>query len=492
MAAWWALRYKRWEDLALFGLLAAGLQTLYPLFVPPVAVGAAAVLIVLAVVGVRRGGLTVPVVVRATLAVLAVTALAALLTPIAFERNVRYWTNILDGRFSFVGLPAYDLPVGVLPGWLLQSREFYFLPHVAGQSAWELVATVLVPLVLLAVIGYGLWRHPATTAVLAIVGTAAALAYQTASANDCSYCTQRNLLVVAPIAIGLIGIGLASMRAAGGRVALLALVVSVLVVPAVATKASSAAKRVRDGAYILDPGVEKVLTRLPRNGGPVEIEGFGLGALAPMEEPLAYNRADEATSAPISVAAETDPNRGLLYLGGARPAGIGAEFQPDYRYVLTRTGDVLTPSRRTIARSGAIALQKRVGDLDVTLTGGAAVSLGWEDPQGRAWVQPQAPLTFWVVGGSPRKTAWLHLVLDADGPTKATGKALKWRQNGRRVDVCMRLTGEAPLRRATAVFSFAPVAPPPPPNEYALPQPPRGLRLVLMEASSRSCRAATT
>jgi hypothetical protein len=430
-------------------------------------------------------------VVRAALTVVAVTVLAALLTPIAFERNVRYWTSILDGRFSFVGLPAYDLPVGVLPGWLLQSREFYFLPHVAGQSAWELVATALVPLVLLAVIGYGLWRHPAATAVLTIVAAAAALAYQTASANDCSYCTQRNLLVVAPIAIGLIGIGLASMRAAGGRVALLALAICVLVVPAVATKASSAAKRMRDGGYVLDPGVEKVLTRLPRNGGPVEIEGFGLGGLAPMEEPLAYNRADEVTSAPISVPGEPDPNRGLQYLGGARPVGIGAEFRPDYRYVLTRVGDVSTPSRRTLARSGPIALQKRVGDLDVTLSGGAAVSLGWEDPEGRAWVQPQAPLTFWVVGGSPQKSAWLHLVLDAAGPTKATAERLTSQQDGRRFEVCMPLSGEAPLRRAALVFSFAPVAAPPPPNEYSLPQPPRGLRLVLMEASPRSCRAAT-
>jgi hypothetical protein len=491
LAGWWALRYRRWEDLVVLGLLAAGFQTLYPLFVPPVAIAAAAVLAILGVARLQRGGLTTPVVVRALLVVVGVTALAAALTPVAFERNLRYWTNILDGKFSFVGLPVYDLPIGVLPGWLLQSREFYFLPHLAGQSLWELGTSVGVPLVLLAVIGYGLWRHRAATAIVAVVAAAAALAYQTATANDCSYCAQRNLMVIAPIAMGLIGIGVAAMRAAGGRIALLSLAVCAMLVPAVAVKASSVIKRTSYGAYILDPGVEKVLNRLPHDGRPVEIEGFGLGALAPMEEPLAYNRADEVTSAPLSVAAETDPNRGLLYLGGPRPVGIGAEFQPAYRYVLSRVADVRTPNRRTLARSGPIALQERTGDLDVTLTAGAAVALGWQDPRGQAWVQPQAPLTLWVVGGPSGQDVWLHLALDAAGPTKAVGERLSARQNGRRLDVCMRLAGQPPLRRALATFTFAPVAAPPGPNEYALPQPPRGLRLTEMQASTQSCRSTT-
>ncbi len=41
---------------------------------------------------------------------LMIVGLAALLTPIAFGRDLRYWQAILHGTFSFPGLPIYHLP----------------------------------------------------------------------------------------------------------------------------------------------------------------------------------------------------------------------------------------------------------------------------------------------------------------------------------------------------------------------------------------------
>jgi hypothetical protein len=120
-----AIRRRELPTLVLLALLAAGLQTVYPLFVPTVVVGGG---LALAVVVVRRFLRARPS--RGELAVAAgqlagVLALSAAFTPVAFARNARYWVSIAHRSVSFVSLPHYLLPVDVLPGWTLQTREFY-------------------------------------------------------------------------------------------------------------------------------------------------------------------------------------------------------------------------------------------------------------------------------------------------------------------------------------------------------------------------------
>jgi hypothetical protein len=486
LAGWWALRHRRFWDLLAFGLMAAGLQTLYPLFVPPLVVGAVIVLAVLGIGWVRRHGWSAAAAAKATGMVLGVTAIAAVLTPVAFERNVRYWKLILQGKQSYAGLPAYDLPPAIVPSWLLQTRELYFLPHLSGQPLSQLLVSLAVPLLIVAAIAYGLRRRPVALGALAVIVAAVLIANRTATSDDCSYCAQRSLLVVAPLAMALFGIGLAAMRSRGGRVALAALPIALITVVAVGNMGRHAALRLQWASYVFDEQVNTVLSKLPDQRGPVHIEGFGMTYLAPMVEPLAYNRVNEVTDAPVSIAAETDSGRGLTYLGGARP--IGLEFRPDYKYILTRFPDIAVPTRRTIKRSGPVALEQRTGDLDVTVTDGLVARQAWQEDPGTAWVQTGQAVRFWVVGG-PAKRVWLTVRLQATVPVKIDPETVTTRQaTAGAIVACLPVGGPPPVRRADLYFTLPNTPGPPPKNEYAVIYPPTGAKLTGMSVSTASCR----
>ena len=150
-----------------------------------------------------------------------------------------------------------------------------------------------------------------------------------------------------------------------------------------------------NGSYLLNTQAREALAALPRNAGPVEIEGFGQGPAAPMEEPLVYNLVDEKTDGNMSLPTDRDDNAGLAYLGGTEP--LGPAFKPDYRYVLTRMAGIST-DRRVLARHGTIALEERTEPLDVTINGGVSVAAAWEDPTGTAWFNPNRPLHFVILG----------------------------------------------------------------------------------------------
>jgi hypothetical protein len=485
LAGWWALRFRRFWDLFAFGLMAAGLQTLYPLYVPALVIGGAIVLAVLGVGGVRRHGWSTAAAAKAAGMVLGAMVIAAALTPVAFERNVRYWKLILEGKQSFAGLPPYDLPPAVVPSWLLQTRELYFLPHLDGQSLSQLLVSLAVPLLIVAAIAYGLRRRPVALGALAVMVAAVVLANRTATADDCSYCAQRNLLVVAPLAMALLGIGLAAMRSRGGRVALAVLPIALITVVAVGSMARHSALRLMWASYVFDEQVNTVLRELPDQQGPVHVEGFGMTYLAPMVQPLAYNRVNEVTDAPVSIAAETDSGRGLTYLGGPRP--IGLEFRPDYKYILTRFPDIAVPTRRTIDRSGPVALEQRTGDLDVTVTDGLVARQAWQEDPGTAWVVTGQAVRFWVVGG-PAKRVWLQVRLQATVPVQIDPAAVTSTQSGREIVACLPVGGPPPVRRADLYFTLPNTPGPSPENEYAVVYPPTGARLTEMKVSTESCR----
>jgi hypothetical protein len=486
LAGWWALRRRRFWDIVAFGVLAAGLQTLYPLFVPPLAVGGAIVLAVLGVRALVRNGFSAGATARAAGMLGGALVIAAAASPVAFERNVRYWKAILQGKQSYAGLPPYDLPPLTVPSWLLQTRELYFLPHLGGQPFSQLIVTLALPAMLLAVIVYGLLRNRVALAAAAPIVAAIVLANQTQTSEGCSYCAQRSLLVVAPLAMVLIGIGLAAMRARGRTTALLVLPVSLLTLVAVGNMARHTILRTMYGSYLFDEQITKVMDKLPDQKGPVEVEGFADTYLAPMIEPLAYHHANEATDAPLSLPVESDPMNGLIYLGGKRP--IGTEFRPDYKYIVTRMPDVRVPTRRTVARSGPVALQERTGDLDATLLSGTVAPQAWQQSPATAWVPPAIPLQFYVLGNAT-KAPWLRLKLKASVAVGVSGAGVTWGRSGDELTVCIPSGGPPPVRRAAVAFGFVPAPSPPPRNEYAVVEPPRGLQLTEMAPSATSCRS---
>jgi hypothetical protein len=482
-----ALRGRRTATLILFALLVAGLQTLYPLFLPPLVLATAAAIAVVVFRRLRHGRRPARQEwIRGAAQLGGVIALAAAFTPIAFERNARYWIGLLDGSFSLAGLPAYVLPVNVLPGWVLQTREFYNLVDLGNATTAQFLGGAVVPLVLIAVIGFAVARYRVALALLGVAAGASLIAYYTFSSRGCTYCVQRNLIPIgtlAPAAIGLGVAGLASLRSRAG--ALAAVLVSAMVIAVVGHYGIVERQRLANFSYLLDDQNRQVLSALPRRGGSVELEGFGQGALPPMELPLVYNLLDERTHGHLSLATLTDDGRGLLYLGGTQP--LGKFFNPSYRYVLTRLAGIRT-ERRVIARAGPIALEQRVQDLDVTITGGVSVAAARQDPTGTAWISGK-PLNFLVVGGRQGAPAWVSLLLQRSVPVRvlrSPGVAAA-RERGDMLQLCVRAAGSPPVRGATVQLEFTPQAPPPARERYAPGLPPRGVRLLSMAVSATSC-----
>jgi hypothetical protein len=482
-----ALRERRTANLVLFALLAAGLQTVYPLFLPCVVIGG---LVAIAVVVVRRLSRGRPSLteVGVSLAQLAgVVVLATVFTPVAFERNARYWIGLLNGSFSLAGLPAYILPVNVMPGWVLQTREFYGLVNLPQASTGQFLLAAVLPALLLAVIGLGVARHRIAAAMLGVAAGAALLAYYTWSNRNCGYCVQRNSIPIAVLAIPALAIGLATLAGIRGRAGLATSVaVGVVIVVAIGHEGVVERQREAQGSYMLESQDRQALAALPTGAGPVELEGFGQGPAPPMEEPLVYNLANERTHNDVSIERLIDDNRGLLYLGGAQP--LGPFFKPDYRYVLTRLAGIRT-RRRVIARYGPIALEQRTRDLDVTIAGGVLAAAVRADPTGTAWVNPAKPLSFLVVGDPPSGHAWISLVLRRTVPVtvvKAAGVSSTAGGNGE-LRICVEARGSAPVRVGTVQLNFTPKPPPPSTGSYAPGLPPRGVRLESMSVNSLSC-----
>jgi hypothetical protein len=444
---------------------------------------------VVAAVGARRLRRGIPTraeVLTASCQLGAVIVLACAFTPVAFLRNARYWISILNGTFSLAGPPAYALPINVLPGWVLQTRELYNLPDLTTATLSQLLLGALVPLVLIAVIVFAARRYREALMIVVIAAGASLLAYYTWSSRGCGYCVQRNLIPVGALAAPAIGLGVAAIATLRSPLRIpLATAIAVIAILAVGHEGVVERQRLANGSYLLDNQDRVAISALPRDRRAVDLEGFGQGPAPPMELPVAYNLADERAHGRVSVATDRDDNRGLLYLGGTQP--LGPSFAPGYRYVLTRLAGVST-NRRILARDGPIALEERMQDLDVTVTGGVLVAMARFDPSGAAWVTPDRPLHFLVAGNSPGSRAWISLALYATVPVKVNGEAgTSSVRNGQTLRVCLPAVGAPPVREAGLEFGFTPQPAPLPGEPYAPALPPRGVRLTSMSVSATPC-----
>jgi hypothetical protein len=487
-----ATRRRSAANLILLGLAAAGLQTLYPLFVPCVVIGAAVVLAALgarALPALRARTLRPSSLARAAGALAVVLGLSMALTPVAFARNASYWIKILHGQVVYAGLPPYDLPFPVLPGWLLQTREFYGLIDVARQATTgQLIMAVLVPLLLLGVIALAVARDRIAFAMLAAAGGAALLAYYTWQSQHCGYCVQRNLLPIGSLAATGLGLGLVALAALNRRPALwAAAAIGLALTLIVAHEGIVERQRMIHGDYMLDTSDRRALAALPAGAGPVDMEGYSQGEQAPMELPLVYDLIGEVTHGRVSIPTSTDDGRGLFYLIGTT-APIGPSFDPWYRYVLTRLGGVAT-ARTVIARDGPIALERRTAALDVTLVGGVGEANARADRSGTAWVNPALPLRFLVVGARTARPAWVLLALRATVPVHVVpGPGLiAHERHGDALAICLKAAGTGPVRTASVRVLYTPQPAPAQPSPYDLPEPDRGLSLAGMRVSSTGC-----
>jgi hypothetical protein len=476
------LRQPRIASLVLLALMTSGLMALYPLWVPAAAIAATVTVAVLGVTVWRRGQLNRQRLLGAAGAVGVLVALSIIFNLVSFLRDLRYWRQVLDGGYYIPSLPHYHLTVFVLPGWLLQTREFYFLTELGDAPAKDILIGVVLPILFIAAIIYGIRRRPVGLILAVFIMVVAAMGEYTSASHHCSYCTDRALLPIAPVSIGLFVLGVVALVMAPSRwLRWAGIAVAVVAVISIGERTRQERVRFSNGGYFLETGNRALLSKLPPHAGPVDLEAYGQDpGRAPGELELMYLLASEQNQGRVSVPSEYTDYSSLAYLTNAVPSN--PQFSHNYRYVLTRLGGVQT-SRRILARTGSLALEERASPLDVTLVSGAAVPLERLDTEGLAWVQ--GPLHMLAVGRT-NSPVWISLRFKAIVPvTVPTQPGVRARvsSNGL-ITACVRVTGAAPVRKGTITLSFPLVAGIIPPEPFAVEEPPQGVQLTAMRAVS--------
>lgn len=477
-----ALRHARVASLAVLALLAAGLMALYPLFVPGMAFAAAAVLLAWTARSWRTKRPSLRSVGLACLRIAGVVAAAIAFDVVGFARDARYWRGVLEGGYYLSTLPVYHLPYSVLPGWLLQTREFYFLTELGSATFKQVLLGVILPGVVIAVMVAGAKRLRSALVLAPAALIFAAMAWYVSSSHGCSYCTDRTLLPIAPLSIGMLAIGIAALAMAPSRwTRALGIVVAIGVLVTIGQRTRQERLRFSDDGYFLDAGDAAMLSHLPAHAGPVDLEGFGEipNGAPPGELPLVYMLTAERNDEEVSLPTEYDEYNALAYFGGLNAAD--PHFHPQYKYVLTRVGGVQT-GRRVIARTGPLALEERTSALDASVVAGITTPFLRFNASGLPWVS--GPLHM-ILAGASAAPAWIEVhfrtLVPVTVPAQATVTASV---TPGEVTACVLARGQSPLRRATIELS-APQLPGVIPHEpYAEAEPAQGIQLVGLQATS--------
>ncbi|MBV9801457.1 MAG: hypothetical protein JO039_25680 [Solirubrobacterales bacterium] len=485
-----ALRATRKADLVLIALVLATMLTVYPLYVPLLLLTAAVVLGWRAL-AVRRAGRSVALSAkRALVPIAGIVAMTILFDAVGFTRDVSYYRTLLENKLPLPRL-NFALPPDVLPGWVAQTREFWYMPGLLHSDFEQIVIGFVLPLIFFGFIVVGLRRHRAALALVALAAVCGLVAiYSYYSREACTYCAERNLLPLAPITAVLVALGLSVLWTRTGRVARIAGAIGVLLVAvAVGERTRTELRRFSRGSYFLDSANRFVLSRLPRGTSPIHVEGFAASEYAAAEQPLVYHLVNERAHGRVSISLASDLGNAIQYLDGGAPLPPGPEFKPFYQYVLTRLGGVST-DRQLIARSGGIALERRTRPLDVTPYAGLAVSLERYDSSGLGWVQPEfPPLSFYVTGADGGRVAWARLTFQTREPVVVPPQpGVRARLTGTTLSVCVRATGREPIRYAAVRIS----APPyfvKPPLGFAREMPEEGIALTAMHVVTGLCSA---
>jgi hypothetical protein len=452
------IKFRRVADHVLFAVLAAGLLALYPLFVPGFVVAALIVLVALTVHATWNAKrLRVRPLVLGAGSVLAIAVMAAGLNVVAFTRDVTYWRGVLHGGYVSASDPQYALNLLTIPGWLAQSRGLYVLDPVHHSLVSNLLFAGCIPPLVAAIAVLGGWRNRFVWLLSALIisyGTVAIVSGSRRIAGttlSCSYCVDRNLLPLGPVIGFLAVLGAGTLLTVGTpRIRQGTIAASVVVVLAVGYAFGDQIRLFSNEGFFLDTSIASVMSHYPRGASPLELEGFDEGLNAPAEQVVVADEAEEHYWGHISLPADYSDNRALLYVG-TEPLS-GPQFRSDYGYVLTRLSGVTT-GRTVVARSGGVALERRVGATAVLVDSGVLVGPLQANPTGWAFLNPWTPepIRFIVTGNNTPATV-LEVNLRISSPTdpvtiSATGgRNLIIHQHGQDVDVCVDPVGTALVR----------------------------------------------
>jgi MFS family permease len=458
---------------ALFGLATVGMMTVYPAFLPLVAVGFA-VAMAIHLARDRRGGSLR----TGALGSLAAVAAVVVFGPVSLAKNVDYARAVADGLLNkptdegtwnepvLYGdfgkakelptiketFPPFYPPAEAAPAWITQSRERYDLLPISLLSAEDVAFRgIALPALVMVLAAAGAWRYRRIAFLLLAVAVSLALSYYGYQAQDCSYCGQRALLAIPPILVVLASCGLVATAGwiaarSSARSGFLVAVSAALVLVGTALYNDRAlAERLVDAGYSLQPGAREVIDDAP---GEVLLEGVGAGH--------PYTSFFESNLLPLATRVETEVRPQVDWKG--LPIAIfperyppGLPENPDYRYVLTRIGGIES-DRRVVAQRGPYALEERTAPLDVTVVNGVVADIVQRDPDGSAWVTGRITV---LLADSERRPA--AVTLELAGPAAESlrlgGRGQLERGRGHAV-VCVAVGGDRPLRRVNVPLWF--------------------------------------
>jgi hypothetical protein len=478
-----------WSALALLALLLAGLMAVYPTFVAPVAAAGGLALVFLAArqrrvarlgerMGLRQGAIRVGFVI----------ALAALLNVVSFTRDLRYWKELLTGGLNSASLsfPVFNMKAETVPAWLFQARNLFTTVSFGQASLIVTLEEVLVPVLLIGIAIVALRRFPVLWWLVVVILVVALLGEYEAARYACSYCTDRSLLPIAPIFLGLVAVGLGVMLMSKRPLTrVLGVIVVVLWLVPAFTSERDMRNRVSSGGVFLESHDRTVLGLLPAHAT-VDVEGFDTNPYtASPAEPFAYELADERSNGHATIPGDVSDNNAIAYFG-VRPLDAG-QFNPFYQYVLTRLPGIET-DRQVVGRLYGVALEKRVQPLDVTPDDGLVAPEERADPDGEAWLSNTVPLRL-IVAGPGSVPAYVGLRIVESVPTQVTPNqpGVRWRLRGNQLFVCVRATGTAPARIAQFGVTFNPEPSSIAIGPYALPPVGIGVQLAEMRVAAGRC-----
>ena len=370
-----ALRASGWATTLLGAVLLAGLVTAYPemglvvVGTLAIALGARAVARVRA--GERWGDLA-----RASAPkLIALALLAVVLTPRA---TIWALANARESGSFTLGVVHYDMKLAYLPGWLLQTREFYTFSLIPPRGATYALVGIALPIALIAVAVYGCVRVRDGRLLALFVGVASAQAVYASVRLDCSYCVGRTLAVTVPAIAVLLALGVFELTRSPVR---WKLGLGVLVGTTAAIAAGSALFSIEQRAYYayMPPAHLTTMAEKARTvSGTLALEGFGQTPLwAWGENRTTYQAMVEGSSRRVSLPAAYNDYGGLSYFGTRK---IGhPTYTPDYEYVLTRF-PALETGRHTVYETETMALERRNRPFDAILVRGAALEPFLRDP----------------------------------------------------------------------------------------------------------------
>jgi hypothetical protein len=486
------LERRNVRELVLAGILVAGLASVYPEFIPPLAFSGLLAVAILTVRLLRRTGSWD--VLRGLLFGIAVLAgVVVILAPLSAFRAYSYLSRIGGDSPLFAGLPRRFMTFENSGAWAFGVLHVYQLQRFDVLSHSKMVLAVVLPIALSLLVAVGAVRSTRTVSLvlvpIVVPIVLGLLAYDRYQSGHCEYCLWKSLTFMLPfLGVGL-ALGLDAVWGFGLWRTALRISVAALAVVAVAVVLRTDTKLVRALAHSPAAGatalrnLDDAHVPLPDHAE-VLVEGAEATYAPKWTVPEAYYATRSLDDARPSLPLARDD---ALYLGAGAGTPARQFYDPRYGYVLTAYPGVRS-DRKQLAIRGDYGLFRRA-PTDVSVVGASTAI----DPNAGNETIPWLlnPVQLWISASRPRRAGVLVHLRHGESARpllqlSEVGNPLTTFHSRDRTQVC----AEVDLAKGLTIITAEPDYPTQPPpgratEEDPLPAPPKLLGIDGLEVRER-------